>query len=77
MFVTTGLGGDSLQTPPLLTNPTDNSFFLTAGSPCVNAGILDDAYTTFQLAFGTSIRFYQDGTAFTPGEVNIGALPVK
>ena len=77
MFLATGLGGDSLQTPPLLSNPADNSYFLTGASPCVNAGVLDDAYSTFQLAFGTSIRFYQDGTAFTPGQVNIGALPVK
>jgi hypothetical protein len=77
MFVTTGLGGDSLQTPPLLSNPADNSYFLTGASPCANAGVLDDAYTTFQLSFGTSIRFYQDGTPFTPGQVHIGALPVK
>lgn len=77
MFLVTGLGGDSLQTPPLLSNPADHSYFLTGASPCVNAGVLDDAYTTFQLTFGRSIRFYQDGTAFTPGQVNIGALPVK
>lgn len=77
MLAVTGLGGDSLQTPPMLKDPADSAYFLSSGSPCTGTGILDGAYTTYLLQFGRSIQFYQDGSAINPLSVNIGALPVK
>lgn len=77
MFSETGLGGVSLQSPPMLTDPADTSFFLTNASPGVGTGLLDTAFTNFQLNFGRSILFYQDGSPMNPLSVNIGALPVK
>lgn len=77
MVIATGLGGHEVQSPPMLKDPNDNSYFLTFGSPAISAGTMDSAFATYQAAFGVGIEFYQDGTPMDPAHVNIGALPVK
>lgn len=78
MFLDTGLGAVSLQIDPLLVDPENGDFHLSAGSPCINAGLADDVYTLFPILYpGLSIDFYQDGTPMTPGQFDIGALPVE
>lgn len=60
---------------PLFTNLAGRDFTLQAGSPCIDACTVHEAYQTYEDWYGMDIRFGHNGVPFpASGPINIGAI---
>ena len=70
----TGKGQGSVQADPQFVDVAGKNFQLRAASPAVNAGIVDDVYSTFLNRYGIDIRKDLVGTPRPQGaSFDIGA----
>jgi hypothetical protein len=70
----TGKGQSCVQAYPKFVDASGKNFQLTAASPAINAGAVDEVYTIFQARYGIDIRKDLQGTSRPQGAAcDIGA----